>query len=186
MKNNLRGDFEIFSKGIRRLEELRGEVDGLNTRGFEAEAAVIRAKMKNVSEIPNIERDLKRLRQKISGKYHPKPRKNPVEHKIRYLEKQIEKKIYSCKINVKYAKEIPKLKAQLGFLKRELDKQKKDEVRKREILRRIDPGVDLLAEETFDLSLNEIKAELSDRIKNREAEIHKELEEDLKIRESEF
>jgi len=186
MKDTLRQDFEIFSKGIRRLEELRAELDGMNTRGFDAEASAIRAKMKNVSEIPFIERDLKRLRQKISGKYKPKPRKNVFENKIKEVEKEIDRKLYSCRTNIKYAKEVPKLKQQLESLKVDLDKHRKEEQRKKEILKRIDPSVDLLADESFDLSLNEIKAELSERVKNREAEIHNELEENLKMREIEF
>ncbi|MFH1711550.1 MAG: hypothetical protein ABH840_04520 [Nanoarchaeota archaeon] len=186
MKDNLRRDFEVFSQGIKRLEELRAELDGLNTRGFEAEASAIRSKMKNVSEIPFIERDLKRLKLKISGRYKPKPRKNLVEKKIKDVEKEIDRKLYSCRTNIKYAKEVPKLKKQLEALKVDLDKRKKQERRKREILKRIDPSVDLLANESFDLSLSEIKAELSERIRNREAEIHRELEDDLKMREMEF
>jgi len=186
MKDTLRRDFEIFSKGIKRLEELRAELDGMNTQGFEAETLAIRAKLKSVSEIPSIERDLKRLRLKISGKYKPKPRKNLVEGKIKEIEKEIEKKLYSCRTNIKYAREVPKLRKQLESLKLDLDRHGKEEQRKKEILKRIDPSLDLLADETFDLSLNDIKAELSERVRNKEADIQKELEEDLKVRETEF
>jgi len=82
-KDSLRRDFEVFSKGVARLEELRTELDSLNLKGHEAEAAIIRAKLKNVSEIPNIEKDLKRLKLKLSGKYKPVKRKSHVEEKLR-------------------------------------------------------------------------------------------------------
>lgn len=184
--DSLRKDFEIFSKGIKRLEELRSELDSMNTRGFEAEANSIRSRLKNVSEIPNIERDLKKLKAKISGKYKPKQRKNHIEGKIKELEAQLDRKTKVCRSDSRVLAEIPRIKAQLSELKKELNNQKDEERRKEELLKRIDPAVDLISNDVFDKSLNEIKLELSDRIKNREAEIQKSLDEDLKIREENF
>ena len=58
-KELLRRDFEIFAKGVERLEELRSELNGLNTKSYEAEANSIRTKLKNVSFIPEIEQEMK-------------------------------------------------------------------------------------------------------------------------------
>jgi hypothetical protein len=187
-KSNLRRDFEIFSKGIQRLEELRAELDSLNARGHEADAARIRARLKNVSDIPIIEADLKRLKSKIAGRYKLKPRrkKSYTEEKIKKLEGEIKHKTALSRRDSKYIKEIPQLKAELDSLRRAHEREKEEERRKHEILRRIDPSVDLLSNEVFDLSLNEIKAELSDRMRQKESAVQKELNEDLKIREDAF
>ena len=70
-----RRDFETFQFGVERLKELKKELDSLDTRGFTKDENEIRDKLKNVSEIPNIEKKLKILRLKISKKYVPKKRK---------------------------------------------------------------------------------------------------------------
>jgi len=66
-----REDFEAFKIGIERLKELQRELNSLNTKKFKSEAQAIRLKLKNVSEIPNIERSLKILKLKIANKYKP-------------------------------------------------------------------------------------------------------------------
>jgi len=64
-----RKDFEAFEFGVQRLKELERELNSLNTKKFSVEAASIRSKLKDVSQIPIIEKEMKILRQKISGKY---------------------------------------------------------------------------------------------------------------------
>ena len=43
---------EIFGKGIQRLEELREELNGVDTSGFKKEKSSIESNLKNVSAIP--------------------------------------------------------------------------------------------------------------------------------------
>lgn len=66
-----REDFEAFKFGVERLKELQRELNSLDTKKFKAEADSIRAKLKDVSQIPMIERDLRILKLKIQNKYHP-------------------------------------------------------------------------------------------------------------------
>ena len=70
-------DFEIFGKGIQRLEELRKELKSLNTKDHEREVKAIESNLKNVSAIPKIEKQLEGLKRKIQGKY-----KRPVKRKV--------------------------------------------------------------------------------------------------------
>ena len=65
-------DFETFKFGVERLKELKKELDSLDTRGFSREEQRIRAKLKNVSEIPTTEEEIKSLKLKIHRKYLPK------------------------------------------------------------------------------------------------------------------
>ena len=72
---SLRQDFEVFAKGVERLEELRAELNSLNTKGHEEEVASIRSKLKNVSYIPEIEEEIRILKTKINGKYRRREEK---------------------------------------------------------------------------------------------------------------
>ena len=79
-------DFEVFEFGVQRLKELKKELGFLNTRGFSAEESSIRSKLKNVSDIPVIEREMKDLKSKIHGKYKPKkPRAVRVDSGVEFL-----------------------------------------------------------------------------------------------------
>jgi hypothetical protein len=60
-------------------------------------------------------------------------------------------------------------------LKRRVREESNENKRKEELLKRIDPSVDLVSNDIFNLSLNEIKAELSEKIRNKEAVMQKEL-----------
>ena len=60
-------DLEFFEKGVGRLKELERELKRLDTRGFYNEERVIRLKLKNVSDIPGIEKGIKILRLKINA-----------------------------------------------------------------------------------------------------------------------
>jgi len=70
-----RKDFEAFEFGVQKLKELEKELNSLNARKFPDEEASIRSKLKNVSQLPAIEREMGVLRKKISGKYHHKIKK---------------------------------------------------------------------------------------------------------------
>jgi len=194
-KKQLRRDFEVFAKGVERLEELRAELNKLDAGGFEEEASAIRSKLKNVSYIPEIEEELAVLKSKINGTHKGKTviaaDNSGIKKKINNLEKEIkQKKIHAkkqlSKEQVGDVKTIPRLESQLSYLKKFVEEQKREEERKREILKNIDPGVNFLINNKLNMSLNEIKAELSNKLKNRESEIKEQLQEDLEARKKNF
>ncbi|MFA7708247.1 MAG: hypothetical protein WCX73_04825, partial [Candidatus Pacearchaeota archaeon] len=124
-----RRDFEIFAKGVERLEELRNELNSLNTSKYPEEVAAIRSKLKSVSYIPEIEQEMRVLKAKIRGNYNEKKLKTEIndEHskihrKIRELEKEIERKKKGVRRQVskeelKAIKSIPNIKNKLGAIK---------------------------------------------------------------------
>ena len=88
-----RRDFEIYRQGLERLEQFEKDLVAMKAESkFPLEVMSIRSKLKHVSEIPNIERGLKTLKNKIAGKYKPKRRVNKTSKKIEELEKKIEEK----------------------------------------------------------------------------------------------
>src|SRR3989338_3545234 len=72
-------DFETFKFGVERLKELEKELNSLDTRGFAKEEQDIKTKLKKVSEISYIERQLKFLKLKIDKKYKPR-KKSPAKY----------------------------------------------------------------------------------------------------------
>ena len=81
----------------------------------------------------------------------------------------IEKKVSRKKkiVGNKQISKIPKLEGQINYLRGVLKKQQEEETRKKEILKNIDPGINLLINNKFDMTLNEVKAELSKRLKSK-------------------
>jgi hypothetical protein len=127
-------DFEIYSQGIARLKELKSELKSLDTRGFTSEERNIRFKLKNVSDIPLIEKEIKQLRFKINNKHKPRRRKGP---------SKTSKEVSVIK------EEMPKIKAGISRLSREMQEiqnKKKD---------RIDVGVGSLVDIDFNSFLGE-------------------------------
>ena len=212
-----RKDFEVFAKGVERLEELKAELNSLNTSKYLEETASIRSKLKNVSYIPQIEQEMRILKAKINGTYNGKLKSKDsvsdehlkIHRKIKELEKEVKKK-KAKKIGGKQAKliseipkiegeikskkrvdstqslEISKLEGQINYMKNVLKENQENEKRKQELLKKIDPGVNLSINDAFSLTLNEIKAELSKKIKARETEIQKDLQDDLEARKKNF
>lgn len=223
-----RKDFEVFAQGVERLEELSNELKNLNTVGYDKEVVSIKSKLKNVSYIPEIEREMKILKRKIKGTYKRKVGKSvfhskvsrkinvlksqiPKEHakihrKIKELEdhipdkeklnrkiKELEKEIDNNRVKkqlsgdeVKLVKNIPNLRNELNSFKRFLREQNQEEKRKEEMLRNIDPEVSFLINDKFNLSLNEIKRELSRKLQGKELAIQKQLQSDLEDRKKNF
>lgn len=157
-------DFETFGFGVQRLKELKKELDGMDTRGFSKEEQSIRSKLKKVSEIPAIEREIKALKAKINNKYKPKKkRKSKILKEIKELKQDTGK--------------ISALRGEIKDLKEQVEDKKK---------KPIDSGVDILIDSNFNDFLKETKASLSDRIRSREKEINDILKSDLMKRESKF
>ena len=188
VRNVSRKDFEVFAIGVERLEELRKELNGLDTKKFPVETASIRSKLKNVSYIPQIEKEIKVLRSKIKGRYKAKKRRprNIVHKKIKELEKEVKKRRKISSKDKKLIGEIPKIENQLSSLRRFVMQQEEEEKQKKELLKKIDPGVNLVVDERFDLSLNEIKAELSKKLKEKDLEVKNQLQGDLEARKRNF
>ena len=182
-----RKDFEVFAKGVERLEELKVELNSLDTSKYPAEVAAIRSKLKNVSYIPEIEQEMKALKSKIGGKFKGPQTPNSsakINKKIKELEKKVNKRRPVRKS--KEVSKIPKIEAQVSYLKGILKKQKEEEDRKEELLRHIDPSVNLLVNTKLDMSLNEIKAELSKKLKEKQTAIKEQLQQDLENRKKNF
>ncbi|MFH0808554.1 MAG: hypothetical protein V1888_02970 [archaeon] len=84
-------DMAIFEKGVERLKELERELNDLDTRGFARDEQRIRIKLKNVSDIPVIEEEIKALRLKINNKFKPKrKRKSKVVEQLKDLNEKLE------------------------------------------------------------------------------------------------
>jgi DNA repair exonuclease SbcCD ATPase subunit len=132
-------DLEFFEKGVGRLKELERELKRLDTRGFYNEERVIRLKLKNVSDIPGIEKGIKILRLKINNKYKPKIRKkrSAVVEQLKKLNKKVEvmnkKPRISSSVSGAVDSEFTNF---LGDVKGKLSKQsKKKEIEMRSVLR---------------------------------------------------
>ena len=131
-------DFEVFSKGIERLEELKQELGSLNTKGFEKEVMLIRADLKNVSAIPKIENQLAKLKRKILGKHkrakpkkHKKSAVSKLKRQVTELKDVIEKTpktLKPTKMDLKNSQQISKISGQITSLRttiKELEKGRK-------------------------------------------------------------
>jgi hypothetical protein len=169
-------DFEAFKFGVERLKELKAELDSLDTRGFSKEAQSIQSKLKKVSEIPNIEKELKTLKKKISGKYKPKRKKGPSTKKV--LDEGLED----------IEEEIVKLrrsrKADIGEIQEQLKKLQR--MKKEQQKTPVDSGVGILVDTNFNRFLEETKQALSKRVREREEEIDETLKMDLEKRQDTF
>lgn len=90
----LKKDFEVFSKGIGRLEQLKAGFRRINTLGHEKEAEEIRSMLNNVSAIPKLEVKIANLkyissRNRSTQKYNYTNLSNVELKRILYIEKQI-------------------------------------------------------------------------------------------------
>jgi uncharacterized protein YjiS (DUF1127 family) len=129
--------FNVYAAGVKRLRELEKELESLHTAKFEKEEEKIRAKLKNVSQIAEIEQDLKNLRMKIAGidpdsfnkDIDEKQNKNITRvnrsnHKLAYKIKELEEKIELNKKrsrNKNYASQIKNLQRKVNFLRNLLE-----------------------------------------------------------------
>ena len=66
-KSKIKKEFDEFAQKVARLESLKKRFEALDTKGYEKEARVIRAKLKDTNAIPSIERNLNELEAKISS-----------------------------------------------------------------------------------------------------------------------
>ena len=120
--DKLERDFELFGKGINRLENLKKELNSLNTKGFEKDKHKIESELKNVTDIPKIEKQMNTLKKKISGTHSPKKKT---------IRKIIKKKTSKPKINLD--QDVAKLvKVQMDTIALDIKKSLSERVRLKE------------------------------------------------------
>ncbi len=197
--SKLKKEFSEFARKIEELELLRKELNALDTKGFESEERVIRAKLKNVNAIPEIRKEINALKNEISRRKKRKTvfvkrkvnvgiikENSGLKRKIAELEKLINKK---RKISVKkqlskgeieFVKDIPKLETKLNELRRAFEEHMKSSKM------RIDSGVGVLVDAKFGDFIATIKSELTQRLKEKELLIDQQLKTDLESREKVF
>jgi hypothetical protein len=206
-----RKDFEIYAHGVERLGELRRELNSLDARGFSKEEQRIKRMLKNVSDIPKIESEIKALGILIDGKYKPKKKRKFVGVKdlkgdIEDIKEEVPKirrglsVARSLKGDVEDIKtEVPKIHRRLKDLSDDINDiskikgglkklgEKIDIIGKKKAIRgKVDSGVGLLVDTNFNDFFGSLKIGLSDRIRKREIEIDEILERDLKKRDYKF
>ncbi len=197
-KTEIKKDFEIFSNRVAKLEALKQELKALNVKGFETDVEIIKAKLKDINAIPEVEKEIKSLRAKIEAKKDKKIKAESREHeelhkdterlrrKIAQLEKLIAKKRkvsgkrQLSKKEVEFVKDIPVLEEKLHSVRRDFYKHVSAPRVK------IDAGVGLLVDTKFDDFVNAIKAELTERLKEKEMVMDNQLKSDLDAREKFF
>lgn len=129
-KRKILENFEIYKKGVARLHELEKELNQLDTSGFKKEEKTIRKKLKKVSLIPEIEEDIRKLRQKIAG--------IDIEYQQARLDKRQNREIDKLrKEEIVIEHKIPAIKRKISVLEKEaekaLKKAGKKELTKREL-----------------------------------------------------
>src|SRR4030042_4530592 len=104
----IKQDLELFAKGVERLKGLGSELNSLDTRGFYKEEQEIKTRLKNVSDIPLIENQIKNLRAKINYKYKPKQKRKSyyksMAREIEKLREEVKRKkpaLYGVKREIK-------------------------------------------------------------------------------------
>lgn len=109
-------DFEIYAKGVKRLEELGSELNSLDTSHFRKEVGAIRRKLKSVHLIPQIEHDLRELRAKISG--------IDLSYEKEKIDKKQSKRIVHLEKEAEVARKIPTLQHSMHLFKEKLENVK--------------------------------------------------------------
>ncbi len=112
----LEKNFEIFSRGIERLQELEQELNNLPANGFGKDVYIIRSKLKSVTEIPAIEQKLKELKAKIYNNNNQK--KNVGERVLEDLDEVASQA--TKKLEGSLMLEIKSLRHEINLLKKEI------------------------------------------------------------------
>ncbi len=197
VKRGVKEEFEALASRISRLESLRDELDALDTRGFEAEVHLIRARLKDVNALPQLEREMSELRRKIKSRQggevktdntqHKMLKESAVlKHKIAELEKLITQKkdLFSKKqLNHKemeFIKDIPQLERALASLRKDFHTHISSAHVK------VDTGVGVVVDSKFDDFIAELKAELTKRVQEKELAMGQTLKHDLALHEEAF
>ncbi len=190
----IKKEFDEFAGKIARLESLRQQLNALDTKGFETDAKLIRAKLKDINAISQITRELIELRKKIEKKYKSSPvisaekkkehatllkESASMKNKIKELQDLINKK---RRISVKkqlsdkelkYVGDIPRLEGELRDLTEMFQKHTSSSKIK------VDSGVGIIIDSKFDDFVLAVKGEISQKLREKEKLADNELEHDL-------
>lgn len=183
----LKREFDTFAANVARLEQLRHELALLPTDGFESDVARIKVRLKDITAIPFIERSLRDLRAKIERHAHASQQKvvgstivGSLKRRVADLETLLKQKRVLSKTDASALKELPRLEKQLMQLR----SQVQTHLRGKEV--KIDSGVGVLVDSTFDEFVSRIKGELSERLREKEGSITAQMQADLNSREELF
>ena len=167
-KAQIQKEFNEFAEKIAKLESLKHELDALDTKGFESEARLIRAKLKDIGEIPSITRNISELKKKIEKKHAGGGDAGAaLKRRISHLEGLIaEKKRPRAKQltgkEVEEVKDIPKLEGELHKLRKLFEEHMSQKKVK------VDTGVGLIVDSKFDDFISQIKADLTEKLREEE------------------
>ena len=67
-KKEVKREFNKFADAVARLEAVKRRLGVLDTKGFEKEAGLIRARLKDVNSVSYVERAVRELEKKVVGK----------------------------------------------------------------------------------------------------------------------
>lgn len=183
-RQEIQQEFEAFSARIARLEALRHELDSLDTTSFEKEAKAIRVRLKDITALPFLERSLHALKAKIATRSAPVPLAvsavPALQRRIRTLEHAIAEKRTLSKNDAHALKEIPLLERALSLVQKKLASHLQNKNVK------VDSGVGVLVDTTFDEFVHHLKSELTERLREREVSMDAQMRADLSARESLF
>lgn len=153
-------DFEIYGKGVRRLVQLKKELDALDTRKFKSQERAIRRKLNSVHLIPEIEYDLRDLKKDIAG-----------------LDKGYEK----SKIDVKQSKKIRALEKKAtsfdigGKVGRRLVEEEKDIIELRKKIASLKTKISMPAKKRIFVEVKE----LSEKIDKNKEELYNKMVDEI-------
>ena len=170
-------NFEIFAHGVERLKELEKELNDLNTKGHYKDEQFIRSRLRTVSEIPDIERAMKKLKLKIRNKYKPRKKTSRVSKDIGKIRGELPKLKGKLSSLVGMRNEFPIIEQELHELSSKFDSIKNKSKIK------IDSGVGIVVNHDFNDFLNNVKVSLSERVKEKEEELHESAKIELTRRE---
>lgn len=203
-KKNIKNEFDNFANSVAKLETMRHELNSLDAKGFQPRVKIIKAKLKDINQIPKIRRELNELEGLIKRQHSRKVLKSMHTKKLLKKSKSVEqdhfilkkkikefeqklnsKKKLACKKQLTHKevediKDFPKVERLLNALRKDFVEHTKVSKMK------IDSGVGILVDTKFADFINEIKAELTERLKSKEMTIDIELKADLEKHEELF
>ena len=156
-KEEIKREFDEFTHKIARLESLRHELSLLDTQGFEREVASIKARLKDISALPQVEGAVKELREKIQQRHKEHEGTAPLKQKIRELQRMIEerRKLSTqrrlSRAEVEAVKNIPMLETELKELERKVELQRGEDARGRKLHAQLHAESEVLKKESREL-----------------------------------
>ena len=141
-RDQIKKEFNEFAKKISRLETLRHELSALDTGDFKTDVEVIKAKLRDVNAIPEIEKEIKSLREKIEkqrSQHHTsiesqqwKKQSERIEQRIAKLNNLIKKN--AKEIHVKKEKIVKNLDSNYSKKEAKLRTKKESSLDKKEFI----------------------------------------------------